>query len=375
MRENKGPPPTYGEKPAPFTFTLDDGTTDRFYLGSEVGNFLRHYRGTLYKKYPSLWKRNVSVEERRRLVQMGCSEQSLPINITLLKAAEVDDVLLGNEEKYKAVIVSNEPSFTKIEKNKRGTNWSQTLRPEQHLDAVPTPTPINRNRINPKKRTYPLCFDDLDPALIQENANQSDILVPIRVDIEIEGQKLRDTFTWNKNETLITPEIFAEILCDDLDLNPLTFVPAIAASIRQQLDSHPSDSIIEDNTDQRVIIKLNIHVGNVSLVDQFEWDMGEPQNSPEEFAKRLAAELGLGGEFVTSIAYSIRGQLAWHQKTYAVIESPLPTVDCIVRPIAEADQWCPFLETLTDAEMEKKIRDQDRNTRRIRRLANSAPQW
>jgi len=29
----------------------------------------------------------------------------------------------------------------------------------------------------------------------------------------------------------------------------------------------------------------------------------------------------------------------------------------------DADQWCPLLETLTDAEMEKKIRDQDRNTR------------
>jgi SWI/SNF-related matrix-associated actin-dependent regulator of chromatin subfamily B member 1 len=113
--------------------------------------------------------------------------------------------------------------------------------------------------------------------------------------------------------------MFAELLCDDLDLNPITFIPAIAQSIRVQLDSHPSDNIIEENTDQRVIIKLNIHVGNVSLVDQFEWDMSESQNSPEEFAKKLSAELGLGGEFVTSIAYSIRGQLAWHQKTYAVM--------------------------------------------------------
>lgn len=25
------------------------------------------------------------------------------------------------------------------------------------------------------------------------------MLVPIRLDMEIEGQKLRDTFTWNKN--------------------------------------------------------------------------------------------------------------------------------------------------------------------------------
>ncbi|KJH39963.1 hypothetical protein DICVIV_14127, partial [Dictyocaulus viviparus] len=35
---------------------------------------------------------------------------------------------------------------------------------------------------------------------------------------------------------------------------------------------------------------------------------------------------------------------------------------------AKAEVWVPFLETLTDAEIEKKMRDQDRNTRRMRRL-------
>lgn len=64
-------------------------------------------------------------------------------------------------------------------------------------------------------------------------------------------------------------------------------------------------------------LQLNIHVGNISLVDQFEWDMSEKENSPEKFALKLCSELGLGGEFVTTIAYSIRGQLSWHQKTYA----------------------------------------------------------
>jgi len=44
-------------------------------------------------------------------------------------------------------------------------------------------------------------------------------------------------------------------------------------------------------------------------------------------------------------------------------EAPLPVVEVAIRSQSEADQWCPFLETLTDAEMEKKIRDQDRNTR------------
>ncbi|XP_078064238.1 SWI/SNF-related matrix-associated actin-dependent regulator of chromatin subfamily B member 1 [Mustelus asterias] len=173
----------------------------------------------------------------------------------------------------------------------------------------------------------------------------------------------------------MTPEMFAEILCDDLDLNPLTFVPAIASAIRQQIDSYPTDSILEDQSDQRVIIKLNIHVGNISLVDQFEWDMSERENSPEKFALKLCSELGLGGEFVTTIAYSIRGQLSWHQRTYAFSENPLPTVEIAIRNTGDADQWCPLLETLTDAEMEKKIRDQDRNTRRMRRLANTAPAW
>lgn len=42
-------------------------------------------------------------------------------------------------------------------------------------------------------------FDDHDPAVIHENATQPEVLVPIRLDMEIEGQKLRDAFTWNMN--------------------------------------------------------------------------------------------------------------------------------------------------------------------------------
>lgn len=135
-----------------------------------------------------------------------------------------------------------------------------------------------------------LSFDDHDPAVIHENAAQVEALVPIRLDMEIDGQKLRDAFTWNMNgkrmhylasqvliivlcllfdslhcllmpistcsEKLMTPEMFAEILCDDLDLNPLAFVPAIASAIRQQIESYPTDSILEEQADQRVIIKV-----------------------------------------------------------------------------------------------------------------------
>ena len=50
-----------------------------------------------------------------------------------------------------------------------------------------------------------------------------------------------------------------------------------------------------------MVIKLNIHIGNISLVDQFEWDLADEQNTPVEFAKKLCADLSLGGEFVTIV--------------------------------------------------------------------------
>ncbi|KAK3084767.1 hypothetical protein FSP39_018532 [Pinctada imbricata] len=326
-----------------------------------------------------MWRRLLTVEERKKIASLNTGAPSLATNITLLKAFEVDDILEGNDEKYKSVSISGDPTITVNQsfKQKRTSTWVPTVpSSSHHLDAVPCATPINRNRLSKKQvRTFPMCFDDTDPASIHDNANQPEQLIPIRLDMEYEGQKLRDCFTWNKNESLITPEQFAEILCDDLDLNPINFIPAISQSIRQQIDAFPQDNLLDQQGDQRVILKLNIHVGNISLVDQFEWDMSEPENSPEEFAQTLCGELGLGGEFVTSIAYSIRGQLSWHQRTYAFSDTPLPTIDIAIRSQNEADTWCPFLETLTDAEMEKKIRDQDRNTRRMRRLANTAPSW
>ena len=55
---------------------------------------------------------------------------------------------------------------------------------------------------------------------------------------------------------MITPEQFAEVLCDDLELPTSQFVSAIAASIRQQCDQFTTDMIPEDEEDRRVIIKV-----------------------------------------------------------------------------------------------------------------------
>lgn len=59
-------------------------------------------------------------------------------------------------------------------------------------------------------------------------------------------------------EKLITPESFAEVLCDDLDLPTLTFVPAIVQSMQQQIKQYnlESEIVINEMADQRVIIKV-----------------------------------------------------------------------------------------------------------------------
>lgn len=383
---------TYGDKPMAFNF---GGDGDEMYMiGSEVGNYLHLTRGLLYKKFPAMQRRTLTQEERKKVGEMGYSQHVGASSVTLLLASEVEDLLSGNEDKYGRQGLTAQPANPVATYNPAtvaevvGTPVSSTRsRPKptpfvaavpnaSHLDAVPQPTPINRNRVVHKKvRSFPLCFDDTAPGAAHDNANSSEVLVPIRMDMDIEGQKLRDTFMWNKNENLISPEMFAEVICDDLDLNPVNFVPAIAAAIQQQLDSFPGegDNLLKEQADRRVIVKLNIHVGNISLVDQFEWDLAEEKNTPEEFAKKICADLSLGGEFVTAIAYSIRGQLAWHQKTYAFSDNHLPAIDFAFRTQSDVDTWSPFLETLTDAEMEKKIRDQDRNTRRMRRLAQTKP--
>ncbi len=57
-------------------------------------------------------------------------------------------------------------------------------------------------------------------------------------------------------DTLLSPDQFAEILCDDLELPNSSFVPAIASSIRQQCEQFSVDIIPEDEEDRRVIIKV-----------------------------------------------------------------------------------------------------------------------
>lgn len=55
----------------------------------------------------------INLEERKWLIELGCSESSLPTNLTLLRASEVDEILNGDDEKYRALTLNSDSSTTR----------------------------------------------------------------------------------------------------------------------------------------------------------------------------------------------------------------------------------------------------------------------
>ncbi len=157
---------TYGPKPK--TFKLSDGE-DAYMLGSEVGNYLRLFRGDLYKKYPGLWKRKMTGDERRQAgMQIGYGYNNISTNVQIVKVTEVEELLSGNDDKYRSSMgydstrayandkgLSNTPSGNS-RLSKKNTWVSQLPSSSFHLDAVPCATPISRCKTNGKKvKSFP----------------------------------------------------------------------------------------------------------------------------------------------------------------------------------------------------------------------------
>ena len=226
--------------------------------------------------------------------------------------------------------------------------------------------------------------------------------MPIRLDIEWEKIRLRDTFTWNIHDRTVPVELFAEQLVEDFKL-PLEqcgpLVIQVRASLEEQIrDFHPQIFIDEEaldphlpysaykNDEMRITIKLNITIGQHTLVDQFEWELNNPLNSAEEFARQMTHDLQLSGEFTTAIAHSIREQCQLFTKSLYVIGHPfdgrpiedqelkasfLPSpIPATFRPYQAAKDYSPYLYELNEAELEKTELSMSREERRQKRSVN-----
>lgn len=138
----------------------------------------------------------------------------------------------------------------------------------------------------------------------------SDNLVPIRLDIEIDGQKFKDAFTWNPSDPDSEIVLFAKRTVKDLKLPP-AFVTQIAQSIQSQLTDFRSYEGQDMYTGERVVpIKLDLRVNHTLIKDHFLWDLNNFESDPEEFARSFCKDMGIEDpEVGPAVAVAIREQL------------------------------------------------------------------
>ncbi|TVU17923.1 hypothetical protein EJB05_33998 [Eragrostis curvula] len=148
------------------------------------------------------------------------------------------------------------------------------------------------------------------PSAVSFRMPTRDNLVPIRVDVEVDGQRYRDAFTWNPRDPDSEIISFAKRTAKDLKL-PATFVPPMLQSIQGQLAEFRSYEGQEMQIKEKIVpLKIDLRVNNTVIRDQFLWDIGNLDSDPEEFARTLCDDLNIADpEVGPAIAVSIREQL------------------------------------------------------------------
>ncbi|KAJ3363744.1 SWI SNF, matrix associated, actin dependent regulator of chromatin, sub b, member 1 [Kappamyces sp. JEL0680] len=230
-------------------------------------------------------------------------------------------------------------------------------------------------------------------------------LVPIRIDAEYNGIKVRDSFTWNANgrrrpwltglDDLISHDEFARNLCRDVGIMdpPLSLLTQISRSLKDQiedfsinapelLDTNEGNARGNDGVDDgekdlpelRTTIKLDITIDQQCINDQFEWDISCKRNNPEQFADVLVNELGLVPEFnireqiqtvsksLLIINHDFRSDIVHDEQLSSLFLPPVGTVP-LYRTGKAYDDFGPVVSQASAVEIEKMEKDLERENR------------
>eukprot|EP00243_Klebsormidium_subtile_P001376 TRINITY_DN12378_c0_g1_i2.p1 TRINITY_DN12378_c0_g1~~TRINITY_DN12378_c0_g1_i2.p1 ORF type:complete len:255 (+),score=62.69 TRINITY_DN12378_c0_g1_i2:415-1179(+) len=227
----------------------------------------------------------------------------------------------------------------------------------------------------------------------------SENLVPIRIDIEVDGRRLKDAFSWHADEPDSTIQPFAKRLVKEAGL-PSVFTHPVAQSIQAQLaefrsyEAQPAPAAGVEKIRQ---IKLEVRVNNTYIEDQFLWDLNNYDSDPEAFAESLARDLEIDDpEVAPAIALAIREQLyemlkqslmgregriskrARREKgvpdysqvgdttALSLMKRPNNKIS-VVRKRNDWEEWEPMYEILTDKEVEALDAKDERDARFKRR--------
>ncbi|GJJ16102.1 hypothetical protein Clacol_010381 [Clathrus columnatus] len=91
-------------------------------------------------------------------------------------------------------------------------------------------------------------------------SDKKEDLIPIRLELDVEHHKLRETFVWNVNDPLVKPESLAQSIVDDFKLAS-HYVQTIAKAIHEQLQEHAPEP--EETT--------NVHSGVLDSTTEAWW--------------------------------------------------------------------------------------------------------
>ncbi|KAI8454088.1 hypothetical protein BY996DRAFT_7013721 [Phakopsora pachyrhizi] len=167
-------------------------------------------------------RKKLSLEEQRKLSRWIKHDEAFEIAFQrdrMQKRAIMQDVC-------RQQVMINRLDWLGEARNGRATGRCQIRLPLEREREGSTGKRKNRPRLK------------LNKSEIKLVSEVEEILVPIRLEIEIDHWKLRDTFTWNLKEPVVTPEQFAAHLCEDLILPAQHFIGPIVNSIREQLDEY-----------------------------------------------------------------------------------------------------------------------------------------
>ncbi|CAL9733825.1 chromatin structure-remodeling complex subunit Sfh1p [Monosporozyma servazzii] len=261
-------------------------------------------------------------------------------------------------------------------------------------------TPYRLNLLKNVKNTIPLINNKdtiSSSSLLQQQQDETDttekdnstitptiassepIIIPIALNIENNGMRIIDHFTWNINDNSMTPEEFANIYCQDLDLNNYTNLnQQITNVIIETIQENENLASIKFNQDLQILVNLTCHLQDWFLEDNFQWNLNDPSLTPESFAEILVVDLGLKREFLPIITYALYDSLLKIKKEY--MDGNLNTAANLNNEAAFGylagvrlnledigENWAPKIELLTPEEIQRKEIEKERKLRRLKR--------
>ncbi|KAF1331513.1 Swi/snf-related matrix-associated actin-dependent regulator of chromatin, partial [Globisporangium splendens] len=161
-----------------------------------------------------------------------------------------------------------------------------------------------------------------------KNPPSDTLLIPIRLDVDAEGYRYIDSFSWNVHEKDYTYETFAATLVRDLNL-PESFRKRIASQIEAQVEKGKRSMPWHESVTSESLhpICINIRINDTILIDRFE---------------------GLSGEFEAQVALAIREQLRDYSRLIKEglrdRVTRLPPVTIALRDRTDVSSWEPSVK-------------------------------